>query len=50
MRQNTDCSHDYHRTSIHNNKNQNAAKGNSETKINPLELLKGQNNLQPYEK
>lgn len=22
MRQNTDCSHDYHRSSIHNNKNQ----------------------------
>jgi hypothetical protein len=58
MRQQTDCSHDYHRTSIHNNKNQNQnnnhnhnqsqLKTSSEIKINPLDLLKNQNNLTTY--
>lgn len=41
MRQNTDCSHDYHRTSIHNNKNQNVVKNSLDTKLNPLDLLRG---------
>jgi hypothetical protein len=50
MRQHTDCSHDYHRTSIHNNKNQNNIKNNIENKINPLDLLKNTNNLTIYEK
>lgn len=50
MRQNTDCSHDYHRSSIHNNKNQSIQKVNTEIKILPMELLKMPNNLETYEK
>lgn len=50
MRQNTDCSHDYHRSSIHNNKNQPVQKGSTEIKILPMELLKMPNNLETYEK
>lgn len=48
MRQNTDCSHDYHSTSIHNNRNQNIIKTMIENKIIPIDLLRGQNNLKPY--
>lgn len=37
MRQNTDCSHDYHRSSIHNNKNQSIQKPNTtDSKILPM--------------